>query len=157
MTSGYEEEVPPDNYYARSYPDDGYSPSPPHASGGSYYPDNNQFPPPPQAPAGFTHHNNQSTPHVNETSIPPYNPADYANQPSNHDPYGYPPRTGDHVSNDTSRQTPYVPPNTAASFVPTTSYFPPPPTAPVEAVNEHEGEQQRRSRDPLESAEEGAS
>lgn len=156
MKSGYEEEAQTDNYYARNHPDDGYSPSPPHASGGSYYPDNNQFPPPPQAPAGFTHHNNQSTPNVNETNIPPYNPADYANQqPPNHDPYGYPPRTGDNVSNDISRQTPYVPPATA-SFVPTASYFPPPPTAPVEEVHEHEGEQQRR-RDPLESAEEGAS
>ncbi|CZR60758.1 uncharacterized protein PAC_10654 [Phialocephala subalpina] len=152
----YEEEAPPENYYARNYADEGYSPSPPHASGGSYYPQNNEFPPPPQAPAGFTHHGNQSTPHVNETNIPPYNPANYANQAPPHvDPYGYPPQNhpGDNVSNETtSRQTPYVPPNPDPS-----PYFPPPPTEPIEEVREREPQTQRRShsRDPFERAEEG--
>lgn len=67
------------------------------------------------------------------------------------------------MSNDTtstSRQAPYVPPlNPAtASSVPATAlpYFPPPPTAPFEE-REHEREQHQQSRDPLESAEEGAS
>ncbi|KAH8676734.1 hypothetical protein BGZ60DRAFT_264545 [Tricladium varicosporioides] len=109
----YEEE-PSSNYYARDYPDDGYSPSPPHASGGSYYPQNNQFPPPP-AP-GFAQHPNISTPNVAQPPIPPYNPADYAGQAPPavpHDNYGYPPaapRAGDNVSssNNLPRQSPAV-------------------------------------------------
>ncbi|KAI1128843.1 hypothetical protein F5Y10DRAFT_264729 [Nemania abortiva] len=66
---GYDAEVPP--------------PSPPHASGG--------FPPPPTAPVGFTQHPNQSTANLNST-IPPYNPADYANLPP--PPPGPPPSQG---------------------------------------------------------------
>lgn len=134
----YEEEPSSNNYYARDYPDDGYSPSPPHASGGSYYPQNNQFPPPP-AP-GFAQHPNISTPNVAQPPIPPYNPADYAGQAPPavpHDNYGYPPaapRAGDNVSssNNLPHQSPavnapYVPPSAGATNIP---YFPPPPTVP---------------------------
>jgi hypothetical protein len=126
--SEYEEEAspPPENYYARNdYRDDDYSPSPPHASGGSYYPETNQFAPPPTAPAGFTQHPNDGINHMNDAPIPPYNPQDYAGQhPAApvHDPYGYPPGTGNNVSaNEPSRQNP------PAAGAP---YFPPPPTAP---------------------------
>jgi hypothetical protein len=116
---GFEEEAPPDNYYADSY-DDGYSPSPPHTSGGAYYPESNAFPPPPvpQA-AGYAQHPNVSVPNVNDYPVappfdaahPPYDPAhppyDAAHQPYDQaqfpghqpfpahapppaDPYGYP-------------------------------------------------------------------
>ncbi|RAL58349.1 hypothetical protein DID88_005221 [Monilinia fructigena] len=88
----YEDEASPESYYT-NFRDDTYSPSPPHASGGSYYPENNQFPPPPTAPDTFTHHGNQSTPFVNTIPpIPPYNPQDYAGQRPVHDTHvHYPP------------------------------------------------------------------
>lgn len=149
--AGYEEEPAPENYYARDYQDD-YSPSPPHASGGSYYPDNNAFPPPPQPQPGFTTHTTTSTTHVNHEGIPPYNPADYANQPPHPDPYGYPPQTGHNVSanDNTSHQAPFVAP--VPMPMPTTSsatpYFPPPPVAPAQ--------DEQFTRDPF-HAEEGAS
>lgn len=149
---GYEEEAPPpENFYERDYQDD-YSPSPPHASGGSYYPQNNAFPPPPQPQPGFTAHNNASTMHVNQEGIPPYNPADWANQqPPHADPYGYPPHAGDHVSdnNTTSHQVPVNPAPMMSGAAP---YFPPPPTAPVV-----EGQPPHYNRDPFERTEEGAS
>jgi hypothetical protein len=78
----------------RTYIDEDYSPSPPHASGGSYYPENNQFPPPPL--------------HIINTKaaspIPPYNPSDYVSQqPPNLDPYGYPPPPGTENTGATKR------------------------------------------------------
>jgi hypothetical protein len=127
---GYEEESPAENYYSRDYDD--YSPSPPHASGGSYFPQNNEFPPPPVNPTGFTHHANQSSPNVAQPPIPPYNPADYANQPPPpHDGFGYPPEAprGDNVSPNNQYHNPAqppVPPPTATSA----PYFPPPPQEP---------------------------
>ena len=145
---GYEEEGAQEHYYANDYHEEEYSPSPPHASGGSYQPNPAYFPnttdfpppptgaaavPPPAGPAGFTQHATQSTTHLPpDAPIPPYNPADYANQPGVHDPYGYPaPRTGDNVSS----MPPVVPPSTSgASEVP---YFPPPPSAPTQVPNEH--------------------
>lgn len=149
--SGYEE-APPENYYAshNDYRDGEYSPSPPHASGGSYlphtiehppapaggyYPNTTEFPPPPTGaaapppPGGFTQHAAQSTMHLPpEAPIPPYNPQDYANQQGGaHDSHGFPaPRPGDNVST--------VPPvsanvlHAASGRVP---YFPPPPTSPI--------------------------
>jgi hypothetical protein len=138
--SGYEEE-PPDDYYSRDYPDDGYSPSPPHASGGSYYPESNQFQPPPQPGynPGFTQHPNLSTPNVAQPPIPPYNPADYAPgnapaPPPPHDPFGYPPvpRAGDNVSpRNTTHQSPNDPTNPTMSGARNAPYFPPPPTSPL--------------------------
>ena len=149
--TGYEEEpAPEENYYARDYQDD-YSPSPPHASGGSYYPQNNDFPPPPQPQPGFTQHTTTSTTQVHQTGIPPYNPADYANQPPPHpDPYGYPPQTGHNVSenNHTSHQAPFVAPVPMSTASGSTPYFPPPPVAPLP--------DEQFTRDPF-YAEEGAS
>ncbi|KAH8586651.1 hypothetical protein B0O99DRAFT_695285 [Bisporella sp. PMI_857] len=110
----YEEEPAPENYYAR----DNYSPSPPHASGGSYYPENNQFPPPPTGAAYIPQ--NQQFP--NDSPIPPYNPADYAHQHP-HDPYGYPP-AGRNVSRDMPSSNP-----ANQTEMP---YFPPPPAQPLE-------------------------
>jgi hypothetical protein len=126
-SSGYEEE-PSDNYYDR---DDNYSPSPPHASGGSYNPQAAHFEP--GAPhAGFTQHPNVSIPNVAQPPIPPYNPADYANQPPTHDPYGYPPipKPGDNVSldNNPHQFSGRAPTSAGATNIP---YFPPPPTSPI--------------------------
>lgn len=121
--AGYEEEADPENYYANDYRDDGYSPSPPHASGGSYYPDhvNTTFPPPPtQSGTTYTQHTTSTT-QVNDSQIPPYNPADYANQQAAHDAHGYPPHHDDHVS---SRHSPVIN-GTSQNQNP---YFPPPPT-----------------------------
>lgn len=144
VTPGYEEEAPPENYYAHDPHDDEYSPSTPHASGGSYYANPADFPPPPTGEAaptagsyappaggyapptgGYTPHPTQPSAHPPpETTIPPYNPQDYAA----HDPYAYPaPRTGDNVSS-----VPPVPPAASANV----PYFPPPPTAPI-VPNEH--------------------
>jgi len=128
ISSGYEEEAPEDYYRDDHYRDDDYSPSPPHASGGSFYPDNHHFAPPP-GNGGFTQHANQSTAHLNGPPIPPYNPADY---PNNHhgaqEPYGgyQAPRTGENVSSEKPRQSDPVSPLT-----PPTTYFPPPPTSPL--------------------------
>ncbi|KAI0110806.1 hypothetical protein GGR51DRAFT_78122 [Nemania sp. FL0031] len=70
----YEEAAAADPYYS-GYDVEAPPPSPPHASGG--------FPPPPVAPiGGFTQHPNQSTANLN-SPIPPYNPQDYANRPTN--------------------------------------------------------------------------
>jgi hypothetical protein len=169
--SGYEEEAsPPENYYAHDYHDD-YSPSPPHASGGSGYYHEQPYVPPPTAPQGYTAHDNQSTIHVNQPPIPPYNPADYANQPhpaaTEHNPYaapaapgapGYPsagpapPRpAGENVSanNDLPRhEAPAA--ATASRGVP---YFPPPPTTPLPDEQLHHDENENRAS----QAEEGAS
>jgi hypothetical protein len=99
--SGYEEdESPTEHYYDRDYRDEDYSPSPPHASGGSYYPDNNQFPPPPTGQFTQQPMNTQLPVHPADAApIPPYNPADYAGQPAPapaaHNPYPYPEGTGD--------------------------------------------------------------
>jgi hypothetical protein len=86
---GLEEE----NYYASESYDDGFSPSPPRASGGAYYPDTH-IPP----PGGYS----QQT----STGYPPhqqYNPVDYGGHPPQPpvEPYPYPsPRTreGENVS-----------------------------------------------------------
>ncbi|CZS92093.1 uncharacterized protein RCO7_00703 [Rhynchosporium graminicola] len=141
----YEEgPVPEENYYARDYQDD-YSPSPPHASGGSYYPQNNAFPPPPQPQPGFTLHTTTSTTQVHQEgipayNIPAYNPAEHVNQPQipHPDPYGYPPNIGHNVSVDDrpSDQAHFVAsksvptPVHATSAASATPYFPPPPVAP---------------------------
>ena len=89
---------------------------------------------------------------MNDAPIPPYNPQDYVGQQPAapvHDPYGYPPGTGNNVSaNETSRPRQNPPAAAAASSAP---YFPPPPTTPVPEDGEH-------LRDPTERAEpEGAS
>ncbi len=150
LSPGYEE-PPAENYYARDYQDD-YSPSPPHASGGSYYPQNNAFPPPPQPQPGFTQHTTTSTTHVNHDGIPPYNPADYANPPPHPDPYGYPPqpRAADNVSaNDHTSHRAFVPSPVPTGVSGAPPYFPPPPVAPL--PEEH------FDRDPFERTEEGAS
>ena len=110
---GYEEEAPPDNYYANESYDDGYSPSPPRHSGGAYYPEQV---PPPMPPPGFTEHPTSSTPYVNQ--YPPQPPYDPAHNPPYYppevpsaqippvDPYGHPaaprdPRDGGNVSSTT--------------------------------------------------------
>ena len=143
---GYEEEHSPDNYYANNNANDNYSPSPPHASGGSYFPDPNvqtHFPPPPTAPtAGYTQPATTSTTHANDGPIPPYNPADYANQQAPADQYGYPAHPADnypphprddHVSSSVPRQSPVV--NTPANAFAVPPYFlPPPPSS--EAVSQ---------------------
>jgi hypothetical protein len=147
-TPGYEDEAPPEGHYGnRGYRDEDYSPSPPHASGGSYYPNNTEYAPPPPGgyypnttefpppPTGapppaspeFTH-TGSSAPHPHppaDAPIPPYNPQDYASQPGTHDPYGYPPpKAGDNVSNVPPVQTNISP--AASGSAP---YFPPPPPA----------------------------
>jgi hypothetical protein len=153
--SGYEEEPPAENYYDHNYHDEDYSPSPPHASGGSYYPENNQFAP--QPTGGFTQQPlNTQVPPPNAAPIPPYNPADYAaQQPPHHDPYGYPPGTENVSSKERSRPSPVVnvPPSAAAAATASGAlpYFPPPPTAPLE--DEHVPHDHDHNRD----AEEGAS
>lgn len=146
-TSGYEEEVPPEHYHGHNgYREEEYSPSPPHASGGSYYPHNNEyvpppggyfpntaeFPPPPTGAAAvpqpeFAHAAHPTAAHPPaDASIPPYNPQDYANQPGAHDPYGYPPQNaGDNVSSVPPVQT-----NTRAAASGSVPYFPP-PTVPI--------------------------
>jgi hypothetical protein len=91
---------------------------------------------------------------MNDAPIPPYNPQDYVGQQPAapvHDPYGYPPGTGNNVSaNEPSR------PRQNPPAAPSAPYFPPPPTAPVVSeYGEHE-----HLRDPTERAEhepEGAS
>jgi hypothetical protein len=69
---------------------------------------------------------------MNDAPIPPYNPQDYAGQQPAapiHDPYGYPPGTGNNVSaNEPSRPRQNPPVAPASTRAP---YFPPPPTAPV--------------------------
>lgn len=143
---GYEEESPAENYYSRDY--DEYSPSPPHASGGSYFPQGNEFPPPPANP-GFMHHSNQSTPNVAQPPIPPYNPADYPGpppaavppnsmpnpNPNPNDPYGYPPQPrGDNVSSDTENHN-HIPLDRQAGDVNVdVPYFPPPPRSPGASI-----------------------
>jgi Domain of unknwon function (DUF3824) len=152
--SGYEEEESPaENYYDHDYRDD-YSPSPPHASGGSYFPDNNQFPPPPTGQ--FTQQPlNTQVPHPEAPPIPPYNPADYAGQPApNHDPYPYPPGTGDNVSAERSRPPPSAAAATASGALP---YFPPPPSAPLSAEQPHDQVPDHHDHDHNRDAEEGAS
>ena len=146
-TSGYEDEAPRENYYGNdSYRDEDYSPSPPHASGGSYYPNHpeyaapppggyyphtTEFPPPPTgappAPSPEFPHAGHSGPHPPaDVPIPPYNPQDYVHQPGTHDTHGYPaPNAGDNVSNVHPVQT-YIP-SAASGGVP---YFSPPPAAP---------------------------
>lgn len=138
--SGYEEDdSSPENFYRTpDHRDDGYQPSPPHASRGGYYPDNNQFPPPPTASVPL-HHPNESTPFVNEIPpIPPYNPQDYAGQRAANDPHpGYPssPRPGDNVSfRQSSNPVPIPdvmpPPAPAGNFQ--ESYFPAHELSPLE-------------------------
>jgi hypothetical protein len=159
--SGYEEEESSaGNYYDHNYHDEDYSPSPPHASGGSsYYPENNHFAPPPTS--GFTRQPmNTQVPPANAAPLPTYNPADHVGQQlPNHDPYGYPPGTGDNVSaNERSRPSPVVnaPPSAAAATASgALPYFPPPPRTPLE--DEHVRHDHDHSRDPLERGEEGAS
>ncbi|KAG9244753.1 hypothetical protein BJ878DRAFT_420735 [Calycina marina] len=118
--AGYEEEAQPENYYADEYRDN-YTPSPPHASGGSFYPENNQFPPPPISPSMYQ----QPGPEYQAGStIPPYNPANCAAPPQNpHDPYGYPP------GHNVSRDIPYSNSSNTNGNMP---YFHPPPMAPPE-------------------------
>jgi hypothetical protein len=97
--------------------------------------------------------------------IPPYNPADYAGQQAtNHDPYPYPPGTGDNVSSERSR--PSVPPSSAAAATASGAlpYFPPPPTAPLptaplpdEHEQPHDQVNDHHDHDHNRDAEEGAS
>jgi hypothetical protein len=112
IISGYEEDAAADHYYANESYDDGYSPSPPRASGGAYYPETNQFPPPPVAPqAAFPQQPvmNPIPPIDPNPQYPPYNPAAYVGPDHPMDPYGNPAprdvRDGGHVSSP----TPYVP------------------------------------------------
>jgi hypothetical protein len=148
---GYEDEAPPENYYGNNgYRDEEYSPSPPHASGGSYYPNGNheyappaggyypntaEFPPPPTGAAPSP--GPPPTHPPTEAPIPPYNPQDYASQPGSHDHYGYPPpKAGENVSNVPPVST-SVPP-AATGSVP---YSPPPaaPTVPNEQQHLRDG------------------
>lgn len=98
-------------------------------------------------------HENQSTMHVNQPPIPPYNPADYINQPPVIDPYaGYPPgpaprNAGDHVSTNDS-----LPRQVPTSSADGASYFPPHPIAPLSDEQSHHA-----VHDPQWTAEEGAS
>jgi hypothetical protein len=145
--------VPPEHHYGHNgYRDEDYSPSPPHASGGSYYPNNAEyappppggyypntaeFPPPPTgaaaAPSPEFTQAGPSAPHPADAAIPPYNPQDYVHQPGTHDPYGYPaPKAGDNVSNMPPVQT-AMPPTANSS----TPYFPPPPAPIVPNEQQH--------------------
>jgi hypothetical protein len=83
---GYEEKESSLRYYERNYPDENYSPSPPHASGGLYYPEHNQFPPPPTGSLIQKFVNTKVA-----RPAPQRNPADYTKiPPAPDDPY---PRT----------------------------------------------------------------
>ncbi|PBP19994.1 hypothetical protein BUE80_DR009189 [Diplocarpon rosae] len=123
----YEEEAPPGNYYARDYQDD-YSPSPPHASGGSYYPQSNAFPPPPPQP-GFTQYTTTSTTHVNHDGIPPYNPANYDHDAPYSGHHGDTGHYGDNVSANYNSHDHHHP---AAAGTVAMPYFPAPPVAPFD-------------------------
>src|SRR5687767_14874546 len=104
---GYEDEAP-ENFYERSYSDE-YSPSSPHASGGSrFYPEHSSFPPPPQGAPGVTQHTYTSTTHVEMPPIPPYNPQHYPPPPAQASSYGYPPGDprGNNVSTNDSTFSP---------------------------------------------------
>lgn len=116
MKLGHEEEASPPrrgDFYENASYDDGYSPSPPRASGGAYFPQTNTFPPPPPPAAGFTQ-TNTSTTHINDYPAHPYNPADYVDSPPINDPY-HPPRVrgreGDNVSST-------IPPTSTPSPLP---------------------------------------
>jgi hypothetical protein len=113
-TIEYEASPPPENYYAREYNSDQFSPSPPHGSGGSYFPQSNSFPPPPTGAAytpdpNFHYEPNTHLPPDNGP-IPPYNPQDYAGQPTQANPImtgGAGPApgvrgTGEHVSTNSA-------------------------------------------------------
>jgi hypothetical protein len=102
--------------------------------------------------------NTQVPPVAEAAPIPPYNPADYAGQQAtNHDPYPYPPGTGDNVSAERSR--PSVPPSSAAAATASGAlpYFPPPPTAPLEPEQPHDQVNDHHDHDHNRDAEEGAS
>lgn len=139
---GYEDEAP-EQYYDRSYDED-YSPSPPHASGGSrFYPGEPSFPPTPQAgpTPGISQHDYPSTPHVEMPPIPPYNPQDYPPPPPQVNSYGYPPgpTRGNNVSTNDSTLSPGgtrdLPTEEQARRTSNLPYFPPPPTTPfVESI-----------------------
>lgn len=134
--AGFEEEEArsPENYPADNYRDEQYTPSPPHASGGSYYPGQPVFPPPPTGTYA------QELPFDPNAPIPPYNPADYAAPQQMHDPqmydqqmhdqHGYPAPRGDNVSANVPLQYPAEPPASAYAAAASTPYFPPPPSAP---------------------------
>lgn len=112
--TGLEEEAS-DSYYANDSYDDGYSPSPPRASGGAggYYPETNAFPPPPiPTTAGYTQQHTTTTtvppvdPHI---QYPPYNPADYVGPQQPMDQYGYPAPRDDRAGGNVSSAAPYQP------------------------------------------------
>jgi len=116
---GYEEEAPRDNYFARESFDDGYSPSspsPPHASGGSYRSENTGVPPPPLPPAGYTQPYAGTVPVPNpyEAAHPPYDPVYPPYDPA-HPPYdpAQPPHSFNpaesHNTGNVSSTTPFAP------------------------------------------------
>jgi hypothetical protein len=108
---GYEEKDSSLRYYERNYPDENYSPSPPHASGGSYYPEHNQFPPPPNSSLIQKFVNTKVA-----RPAPPRNPADYAKiPPAPDDPYSRTFATSDNATVKMQaglNSTPNVPPGT---------------------------------------------
>ncbi len=141
--SGSEEETSPDHYYARDTYDDGYSPSPPRASGGAYYPDpHNHAAAPGAAPAGFTQHPNLSTPYVNEYpqqayTAPGYeaHPADYQAHPADYQahPADYPAHPADyqaHPPEYPANPAAYPTPNPAPAAGPAPGAAVPPPHDP---------------------------
>lgn len=148
----YEASPPPENYYAREYNSDQYTPSPPHASGGSYFPQSNSFPPPPTGAAydpNFHYEPNTHLPQDPPMPIPPYNPQDYANQQppvmtggAGPAPNAHPPATGhgEHVSNNSGSNGLYGlrsnPTGVNLHDVPVNGqpYYSPPSTAPVAPV-----------------------
>lgn len=150
------EESPPEDFYSRRYSDD-YSPSPPHASGGSFYPGPASDYAPPQAVDNRAYRSTTTfaAPSVfndNHTAAPPpiptYNPQDYAGRPPNgafeRVTTTRTERRGDDVSNTEPYHSSY-----GSRSIPTSAqmpYFPPPPTSPFH----------KHRVDPLGGHEEGA-
>jgi hypothetical protein len=137
------EESPPEDFYSRRYDDD-YSPSPPHASGGSFYPGPASDYAPPHAvdnrayrstttfaaPSVFNDNPNAAPP-----PIPTYNPQDYAGQPPNgaYEHVTTTKTTNRTRGDDVSNTEPYHSFRSGSRSIPPTAnmpYFPPPPTSP---------------------------
>jgi hypothetical protein len=119
LVPGYEDEAPPpeENYYAQGY-DDGYSPSPPRASGGAYWPEGAQYPPAPGPPAGYTQQTTTTTTHAEaypphpgfDPAHHPYDPAAFPGvAPPPVDAYGYPAPREAREGGNVSSITPLAP------------------------------------------------